>query len=368
MHFRKATLSLIVFAVFVINFNTLFAQNEPSSLTIGDSLSDVLPSEHTELQFILDIPEDQLVSIDISSALVSGSTSGSIFYEVRDAEGDIVDSIPPSYGLYWTHGALPYTLNIYGSNYSYDIEIHEGDTRREDRGEITFGSPLSGQLEPSDYDVYTIEAEEGERMTMRYVGGDFGARLYPQPPEAMEDMDNWAAIAPNLSVAVQQQTAPFTVSVTFVYRFAEAGTYNLLVESANGGSYELLIDEGDTLPRVEIGTIAPGQAIETEMPPEDGNLFYIRLDVEAGESYVAQQWTDTRSPFLVVDAELAALTVSDTFIANNREIEFTVDEEFVLPIDLLIETLGYDSGEPLVFTLSREGEEVTPDTAEFVSP
>ncbi|MEP7294052.1 MAG: hypothetical protein ABI835_19855, partial [Chloroflexota bacterium] len=149
-----------------------------------------------------------------------------------------------------------------------------------------------------------------------------------------------------------------------VYRLTGEAPYSLFVSTTQNEpdelvSYDIQLDFGDTLERESLGVLAPGEKLEGLLPDENGIYPFIRLDVEAGKRYSVRQWQDAEIRFIVVAGDLTALPAADAERDATNAMTFTVVEDHVQPLTLMVEITEQNAGDPFVFTLT-EGEDTLP--------
>ncbi|MEO8397907.1 MAG: hypothetical protein ABI700_33245, partial [Chloroflexota bacterium] len=190
-------------------------------LPVGGAISGTIGAEQAQIEYTLDIPAGELVTLTFQSQTVSGASSSSIYFQVKDANGVDAAFIPPTYSVFRADGALPYTVSVSGFNTAYTLRLEAGNSFRREQGTATLDSHLTGQISGQQYDAYTLDAEPGSLITLRYTDTHFVPTLYA------DGIDQ--RIVQVLSTANQMETDPFYVSYRTVYRLTGEAPYSLFV-------------------------------------------------------------------------------------------------------------------------------------------
>lgn len=362
-----------VLGIMMLGFSLAFSlpafAQEGETIAIGGSVSGTFGATYEQIVYPLDLAAGELVTLLVTSENGPGTLSSSLYYEILDAEGNYAQPVAPTFSVFRADGALPYTLTVNGYNTSYKIDLEAGNTLINERGTAVLDSQITGQLTGQQYDVYTLDAQAGDLVTMRYTNTHFIPELYAAEIPDSSRVDN--RIIRSLATADQMEVDPFYISNRIVYRIVGEPPYELFVSTTQTTpgevvSYDITLESGDTLERESFGTLAAGQRIEGLLPDENGTYYYIQLDVEAGKTYTVQQWADVDVSFLIVDSDLTWVPEGEAPPINFRR--FEVSEDNVLPLYLMIESAVWNTGEPFIFTLAEGEEALAPDAAELATP
>jgi hypothetical protein len=296
---------------------------EQPALSIGENASVAATSvgEEQLLVFPLDVPVGDVFTVDARFINRSRSDDYPMYAAVvRDANGHVVASdfserLPLTYivtaPVYTVAGPTPYRLELaaiplYNAGYaerfgefptdniSYSVELQPGNTAIVDGGVLTSGTRVEGVFDTRPV-IYTVEVGEGEVFTLR--------NEYTQTPlQSFLNADGEQA--------------------SVVTSFVNGANGRIWVMSLNGpppytlhmqgeGSYALLIEEGSNLSGNELGTLAPGEALQVTVPPQDDQLDYITLDVNPGTT-VTLHWGVPQKEFPVRDgANIPIFSLND---------------------------------------------------------
>lgn len=368
-HLGKFAVYGVVILLLSLSFSQAVFAQEGETVPVGASVSGSLGAEMTEIVHPLELTAGELVTITVTSEFPPGSTSSSMFYEVKDADGNGARMIPPTYGVFSADGTLPYSVYVGGYNTSYTITLDAGDIRRTERGTATLDSHVTGQITGQQYDVYTLDAQEGDLITLRYTNTHFNTALYAG--ELIDEEGRDQRIVQLLSTADQMDVDPFYYANRIVYRIIGEPPYSLFVSTTQNEpdelvSYDIAIESGDTLERESLGALAAGQRLEGLLPDENGIYYTIQLDVEAGKTYTVEQWEDADVRFVIVDAALAKVPPNSPPATNS--LTFEVADDNVLPLTLMVESAVYNTDDPFVFTLAEGEQPLVPADAELAIP
>jgi hypothetical protein len=286
---------------------------EQPALNIGDTASVVATSVGQDqlLVFPLNVQAGDVFTVN---ARLTNTTRGDDYpmyaAVVRDANGHIVpsdfsDRLPLWLNLrvpvYTAAGAAPYTLEfpaipLYNAGYavsrgevtdavSYSIQLESGNTAIVDAGILPVGTRVEGVLSLGTPVIYTLDVEEEEIFTLRremagpqevfFVNGD-GENAY-----AVDFLVNTAS--------------------TLIWAMRLHGTPPYTYYFQGEGSYAVLLEEGDTIQRNEIGRLAPGERLQVAIPAQDDRLDYLALDVTP-ETTVTLHWGIPQTEFTVFDS------------------------------------------------------------------
>ncbi|MEO8394437.1 MAG: hypothetical protein ABI700_15700, partial [Chloroflexota bacterium] len=262
-HFLRVIVMVALWACFSAP-QSIFAQSDTSAgtLNIGDTLNGQPPAAGNTTSYTLNVQPGEIFTITLKPQDASAANWWPD-YEVDDTDGNPVNGWGfSSQQVFDASDKVPYTLKINSVDSPYMVSLAKGDTLRVERGTIAFDSKVSGDVAETNYDGYTLDAQEGQSITIHSssVGNKwFILHLY----------DSQHTIWHEIHAAVSTETTGDAV-----YTLRGQPPYDLQISSNQEVNYSLSIDDGDTLPRRQLGTLAPGQVVQGETPSNDGTFYF----------------------------------------------------------------------------------------------
>jgi hypothetical protein len=347
---------------------------EQPALSIGDMVTiDAMSVGYDQLLvFPLNVQAGDVFTVDAHFIESFFNNNYRMYVEVvRDANGHVVASdfsgpLPRIFNMalpvYTVAGALPYRLELaalpsYLAGYdptdgqltpeiSYSVGLQSGNTAIDVAGPLAIGTRIQGVLDGNP-DLYTFDAQEGDVFTFR-----------PDFPELV----NYYFFNAEQEHADTIQFSTYSGdSMVLVMRMAGPPPYWYYIEGE--GSYTLLLEEGDTLDRNEMGRLAPGGVVQRTVPPDDNRLDYIALDVNP-ESTVTLNWGVPQTEFYIQDSAGLLLDTRNEHWTDGYGI-FDLSEG-TPPFILLMDAKRY-SGQSYTFTLAEGESPLSPNAATTAS-
>jgi|GEM_PF-2808195 len=353
--------------------------SQQSALAIGGTVSGGLPALEEVIVIPLTVEAGEVFTVKARITYQNHGTTSPIPWTavVREANGQIVvpdnqDQGPTEYRVYTADGELPYRLEFKGlgqlslditsaafpnQTFVYSVLLEAGNTSIASGEMLVSGERHQGQI-PLDIPlIFALNAEENPVFTLRYEAPNTG----PVPEVEMGDLHVLRPIyrigyplAGNRHGSVEVYSLEGTPPYQVVYR-AEIGDSDL--------NYTLLMENGDTIVRREVGVLAPGERVDGTLPPEDDVIDYYALDVDPTAT-VTLNWNRTGTQYYIRDSEgnwLEPLN-HDEWQVGYKIIDLsTGTPPFVLEIDSL------NAGEPYTFTLAEGETPLAPADATLAS-
>lgn len=336
---------------------------EQPTLNIGDTADIAAPSvgENQLLVFPLNVQAGDVFTVD-SSFVDTPQDFGYPMYVavVRDANGRVVasdfsDRLPIwlslSAQVYTADGELPYRLEfpaipLYNAGYAetkgeitdairYSIQVQAGNTAIEDGGVLPMDTRIEGVLTRGKPVIYTLDVEEEAIFTLRReMAFPLDVFFLNADGENSYAIDFFVTSASTMTWAMRLHGTP-----PYTYYFQ------------GEGSYSVLLEEGNTIERNEIGQLAPGERLQVTIPPQNDRLDYLALDVTPG-STVTLHWGIPQVEYVITDSAGNYLFPSNDDWADGFAI---VDlSQGTAPFFVSLDDARY-AGQTVTFTLA-EGE------------
>jgi hypothetical protein len=317
------------------------------------------------LVFPLNVQEGDVFTLD-AHFLNSARSDDYPMYAtvVRDANGQLVASdfserlpqwLSVRIPVYTVAGALPYRLELaaiplYNAGYvvrfgefpsdniSYSVQLQPGNTAIEDAGLLSVGSRVDGVLSRGKPVIYTLDVAEEATMTLR--------REFAQTSGSQ------------FLLNANGDILDISPSGIHVMSLVGPAPYTYYLEGE--GSYTLLLEEGDTMERNELGRLAPGEVVRGTMPAPSDSFNYIALDVNP-EATVTLNWGAPQMDYYIEDS-------TGTFIYSSND---SWTDGYAI-VDLsqgtppFVVEIGFDprsTGHPYTFTLAEGETPLSPDEA-----